>query len=407
MKTIISLIMGTVCFALTNPALSQIATGTPVSIAATIELSGAAADVSRDALAGAQFAVETINKTGGVLGRPVALTYQDNGTNPQKAVSQASALASEGAVFLMTAASSSSLAVNKMVTAKQKIPTCSSTSQTDDLTIKDFNPYIFSMSANSYMVMRSVATYLAKQPYKRYAVVAADFAGGRIGANRFKEFIKELNPSSEIVVEEYPKFGATNYTPSINKILAAKPDYVFTMLFGNDLVTFINQAQAVGFFQQVGNKFSALYDGNTLKTLGNNAPIGTDGFQVAAVNALAKLSPESKAFIEAFKAKNNQYPSDWSTLAYDCISVWAQASNMAKSIDPDKVMAAIESQTFKSPRGALKFGSFDHQAEAPTYIGKVIQSKEFDQAVLDILETIPGAVSRPNEALVKKMRSGG
>ena len=80
---------------------------------------------------------------------------------------------------------------------------------------------------------------------------------------------------------------------------------------------------------------------------------------------------------------------------------------MAKSIEPDKVMAAIESQTFKSPRGALKFGSFDHQAEAPTYIGKVIQSKEFDQAVLDILETIPGAVSRPNEALVKKMRSGG
>jgi len=407
MKLMIPIVAGVVFATLTGPAFSQAAKGAPIPIAGTFELSGPAADVSRDVLAGAQFAVETVNRNGGVLGRPIVLSHQDNGTNPQKAVSQAGALVSDGAVFLVTAASNSSLAVSKMVTAKQKIPTCSSTSQTDDLTIKEFNPYIFNASANSYMAMRSVASYLAKKPYKRYAVVAADFAGGRIGANRFKEFIKELNPSAEIVVEEYPKFGATNYTPSINKVLAAKPDYVFTMLFGNDLVTFTNQAQAIGFFQQINNNFIGLYDGNTLRVMGSNAPVGTDGFQVAAVNAIAKLGGDSKAFIDAFKAKYNQYPSDWSTLAYDCISVWAQAANAAKSVDADKVMQALRSETFKSPRGDLKFGKFDHQAEAPVYIGKVTQSKEFGQPVLDNLEVISGASSRPSEAIVNKMRSGG
>jgi branched-chain amino acid transport system substrate-binding protein len=383
------------------------AAGDPIPIASTMELSGPAADVSRAALEGALFAVDTINKNGGVLGRPVALKYQDNGTNPQKAVTQASAMLQEGAKFLMTNASSSSIAVSKTVTAKQKIPTCGSTTQTDDLTIKEFNPYIYGISANSYMIMHSVAAYLAKQPYKRYALVGADFLGGHSGINRFKEFMKELKPDVEFVTEEYPKFGATDYTPTINKVLASKPDYVFTMLFGNDLITFSKQAQAIGFFKQINNRFAGLYDGDTLTAMGAAAPVGTDGFQAAAMNAMAKSSADGKAFVDAFKQKVGHYPSDWATLAYDCISVWAQAANAAKSTDPDKVMAAIETQTFKSPRGPYRFGKFDHQAEAPTYIGKVAQSSEYGQPVLELSEVIPGTASRPSEQTVLKMRSGG
>lgn len=406
MNRALPFVLGTLTAAAAGWASAQTTKGEPIPIAGTFELSGPAADVSRGALQGAQFAVETINRNGGVLGRPIRLSYQDNGTNAQRAVDQAGAMAKEGAKFLVTAASNTSLAVSKMVTARQKIPTCSSTSQSDDLTIKEFNPYIFASSANSYMVMRSVAAHLAKQPYKRYAVVAADYVAGRTGAQRFKEFIKEFNPQAEIVSEEYPKFGAPDYTSSINKILASKPDYVFTMLFGSDLITFSKQAQAVGFFQQMNNKVSGLYDGDTLKAMGASAPVGADGFQVAAVNAIAKMGADGQAFIDAFKAKYGHYPSDWATLGYDCISVWAQAANSAASVEPDEVMAAIESQTFKSPRGDFRIGKFDHQSEAPVFIGKVAQSKEFGQPVIDLSEIISGTKSRPTEQTVLKLRSG-
>ncbi|MFT3814902.1 MAG: ABC transporter substrate-binding protein [Acidovorax sp.] len=379
----------------------------PVRISATFELSGAAADVSRDALEGTKYGVEHVNQNGGVLGRQIALTYQDNGTNAQKAINQANSMIKDGANnLLITASSSSSVAVNKTVTAREKVLTCASTSQTDDLTIKDFNPYIFAVSPNSYMVMRSIATYLAKQPYKRYAVLAADYTGGRIGANRFKEFLKQFNPQAEIVVEEYPKFGASDFTPPINKILAAKPDYVFSMLFGNDLLTFSKQAGAVGFFQQINHRISGLYDGLTLKAMGSNAPIGTDGYQAAAMNGIAASSPEGKKFVETYKAKHGHYPSDWSVVGFECVSVWAQAANSAKSLEPGKVMAAIESQTFKSPRGDFKFGKFDHQAEVPVYIGKVAQSTEYGQAVVEMKEIVPGKDSRPSEQAVMKMRKG-
>lgn len=385
-----------------SPALADNA---PIPIAGTFDLSGAAADVGRDVLDGTRYAVETINDRGGVLGRKLELRYQDNGTNPQKSVDQASTLVRDGAKFLMAPQSSASaIAVSKSVSARMKVPTCVSSSNSDDITIKDFQPYIFELGPNSYMEMRAVAGLLAKEPHKRYAIVSADYAGGRANTERFKQFIKEMNPQAEIVVEEYPRFGATDYAASINKILAAKPDYVWTVLFGADLITFSKQAQSVGFFERIGNRFMALYDANTLKALGENAVVGTEGWQRAPVNLLSERSPESKAYVDGFRSKVGRYPSDWATLAYDCVTAWAQAATAAGSIEADAVMAAIQGKDFESVRGPFRFGTYDHQAEVPIYVGKVVQDQSFNQPMLAISNTIPGSEVRPPEEFVLKAR---
>lgn len=375
-----------------------------IKIYGSLDLSGPAADVGRDALAGIQYAIDVVNRSGGVLGRPLVLEHQDNGSNPQRAVNQASALIANGAPLLISPQSSAgAIAVNKAVTSKNTTPTCVSTSVADDMTMKDFNPFIFSVTPNSYMEGRALAARFAKLPYRRYAVVSADYAGGRSGVRRFMEFLKEMKPDVEFVAEEYPKFGATDYTASINKLLAAKPDYVFTILFGADLLTFSKQANAVGFFKQIDNKFIALYDFNTLKALGENAAIGTEGWQRAPANHLVK-SPQGKQFVDQFRAKTGSYPSDWTAMTYDCVMLWAQAANTARSLDGAAVMRVIESGQFASPRGAIRFAKYDHQADVPSYIGVVEQSRDFGQPVLNIVDVMPASVSRPSEATVMKIR---
>jgi branched-chain amino acid transport system substrate-binding protein len=42
--------------------------------------------------------------------------------------------------------------------------------------------------------------------------------------------------------------------------------------------------------------------------------------------------------------------------------------------------------------------------EAPVYIGRVTQSKEFGQPVLDIEEVVPASITHPAEAVIQKMR---
>lgn len=379
--------------------------GQPIRIAGALDLSGAAADVGKDALAGAQYAVDELNSKGGVQGRKLELVFRDSASNPQKGVSQATALLQEGAAMLLSPQSSAgALAVSKVVAAKMKVPTCVGTSIADDITMKDFNPYVYSVTPTSYMEGRAQAARFAKLPYKRYALLSADYAGGRAGVNRFKEFLKELNPQVEFVVEEYPKFGATDYTASINKILAAKPDYVFSILFGSDLLTFSRQAGSLGFFKQINNRFISLYDFNTLKAMGGSAPIGTEGWQRAPANQFRKGDPEAKAFVDGYKAKTGSYPSDWTVMTYDCVTTWAQAANLAKSTDAAAVMRAIESGEFNSPRGKYRFAKYDHQADVPVYFGKVAQDKDLGQPVLAIEDTIAGSVSRPSEAAVQKTR---
>ena len=383
-------------------------TASPIKIAAPVDLSGAAADVGRDALSGMQFAIEKINREGGILGRQLSLDHQDSGSNPQRAVNQASALVrdSKPALLLAPQSSATALAVSKAVTSKMKVPTCTGPSTVEDLTIKDFNPYIFTMSPNAVMEGRAQAQRYSSLPYKRYALVSADYAGGRTLLEGFKQAIKKIDPQVEFVVEEFPKFGASDYTPSINKILAAKPDYFFTVLFGNDLVTFSKQATAVGFFKQMNNRFGALYDFNTLKIMADQAPVGTDGVQRAPANYLSKTNPEAAAFVNEYKSKKGGYPSDWTIMTYDCVMTWAQAVRSAKTIEADAVMNAIETERFNSPRGAFRVGRFDHQAEVPVYFGKVVQSKEFGQPVLDIEVVVPASKIRPSEEEVLKMRSG-
>jgi branched-chain amino acid transport system substrate-binding protein len=377
---------------------------TPVKIVGSLDLSGPASVLGEQSLAGIQFAIDTLNKRGGVLGQPVTFDKQDNGTNPQRAISQANSLVGTGASLLLSPISSgSTLAVSKMVSARLKVPMCVAVSAAEEITMKDYQPYVFSMAPTTYMLMRAMTARLAKQPYRRYALLIPDYAGGRSAAERFKTFLKEMNPQAQIVVEEYPKLGAIDYTASINKILAAKPDYVWAQIFGADLVTFSKQANAVGFFKQINNHFMTVVDADTLKMLGDNAPIGTEGYQYAPFNYLGKTL-QAQEFVLQFKLRTGNYPSDWASVSYDCVMTWAQAVTAAKSTSPDAVMRAIETDTFDTLRGKVRFGQYDHEAEVPVYFGKIVKSAQFDQAVLDIDEVAPASATRPSKPIVEDAR---
>lgn len=106
------------------------------------------------------------------------------------------------ALLLSPVSSASTLAVSKTVSAKEKLPLCVSISAADEITMKNFQPYVMSTAPTTYMLMQAVTARLAKRHYQRYAILVPDYAGGRASSVRFKELIKQLDPKAEIVVEE-------------------------------------------------------------------------------------------------------------------------------------------------------------------------------------------------------------
>ncbi|MDX6234681.1 MAG: branched-chain amino acid transport system substrate-binding protein [Nocardioidaceae bacterium] len=377
--------------------------GPPIKLGSAIDLSGGVAATGKDALAGMQYAVDELNAGKGVIGRKIDFITRDNQSKPEVAVEEARKLVEgDKVVALMAPASSAaSLAVSTSVSKTLKIPMFTHSSNTDALTVKSFHPYIFSLGPNALMESNAQAKALSAEKYTKYGLLAADYEGGHANIETFKEYIKKYNPNVTFTVELFPPLGEKDYTSYINKIISAKPDFVFSVLFGGDLIAFSKQAKAVGFFEKV--PFTALYDSTTLKALGADAPEGTRGYGRAPFFAVK--TPQAQKFTTDFHAKTGGYPSDWTIMGYDVVMAWAQGVEKAGTTDADPVVAALETTKIKTLRGDVNLRKVDHQADVPEYYGVITKPDPvFGFPIWSNPKEIPGADILLPEADVLKRR---
>jgi branched-chain amino acid transport system substrate-binding protein len=78
------------------------------------------------------------------------------------------------------------------------------------------------------------------------------------------------------------------------------------------------------------------------------------------------LNPSAKPIVEAFRAINYE-PEGYTLYNYAAIQVFAQAVRKAGSVDPQKLLAALHSNTFATVRGDIRFDS-KGDVEGPSYV---------------------------------------
>lgn len=93
--------------------------GEPISIGATLPLTGAFADTGEFVAAGYEDWVEHLNEQGGLLGRPVELTIEDDASDPGRATSLLERLISQDGVDLVLGGYPGSSAAAQMAVAEQ------------------------------------------------------------------------------------------------------------------------------------------------------------------------------------------------------------------------------------------------------------------------------------------------
>ena len=95
--------------------------------------------------------------------------------------------------------------------------------------------------------MRSIS--LTRKPdVKTVAIINPDYAFGQDAAKIFKAALQALKPDIEIVAELFPKLGSPNYQTEISRLATARPDVIFSNLWGADLENFVRQASPRGLF---------------------------------------------------------------------------------------------------------------------------------------------------------------
>jgi len=358
---------------------------------------------------GARIAVAELNAAGGLLGHRVDLIVRDDGSTVEGGAREAreAVLNDEVAALLGPVGSDVLLAVSD-VAQETRTVLLSHTANTERAFVERGHRYVFSVVPNTFIEGGAMGLYLAERPWRRYVLLGPDYEFGHSQAEAFERRLREKRPDVDIVGRMWCKPGAADFGPVIRAIRAADPDAVYANLFGTDLVTFTRQARGTGFFERMG--FAALYDVDALQALGKDAVEGVIGYERGPFHVIRRLAPGERfeAFVRAYGAAANKYPSAWAINACDAVMAWARAAGKAGTFDSDAVASALEGLELDSLRGpGIFIRPADHQANVGSYIGVVAWDPGFpDFAVWKDAVYVPGdQVWRP-ESEVRAIRAG-
>ena len=361
----------------------------PVKIGGLYILTGSLALYGKAGSQGLQMAKDEINQAGGILGRQVELQVADEQGKPDVATREAKRLVLDWKADALIGVDSSGsvLAVADAMKELQR-PLLVTHAATPKLVMENWNKYVFRVTNDARMDAWAAAMLAAKMPYKRWANIGQDYEFGRVSWSDFFKKLKELKPDVENVGEAWPKLGASDFTNHITALLNAKPEAVFSTVWGGDLVTFIKQAKGFGFFDQVKQFVDPV--GASLSVL---VPLGKDAPEGMLVSArywfLYPDTERNHKFVAAYHQRFNEYPDYVAHEGYSALYMYKAAVEKAGSTDPEKVVAALEGLSYDSPQGTKVIRAQDHQVFKDLVWGYTKHTDKYPFAILDRLTVIP------------------
>jgi branched-chain amino acid transport system substrate-binding protein len=151
-------------------------------------------------------------------------------------------------------------------------------------------------------------------------------------------------------------------------MIEAKPEAIFSSLFAGDLAKFVREGELRGLFKD--RPVFDLLGGEPeyLDPLKDEAPVGwyVTGYPWYAID-----TPAHKRFLDAYRAKFNDYPRQGSVVGYSVVMSAAAAIRKAKSTDNAKLIAAMANLVVETPFGTIRYRAIDHQSTMGAYVGRL------------------------------------
>lgn len=258
-----------------------------------------------------QLAIEQANAEGGVDGKQIELLVGDDTGNPKEAPNVAQKFAGDNKVLAVIGHwnSSATLAARGIYEAAG-IPVITDSvnkSITDGTT-----PHLFRISLTDTTQAYNLARYAYNTMGKKKAAIlftANDFGMGL--KNDFSEEFIKLGGTVN-VAETYFEGQSKDFSPQLTKIKADNPDVLFVAGYYVETALIAQQARAMGLdIQIIGTEGISSEE---LIKLGGEA---VEGIRFAAFFHPEVEFPGTKEFVDAFVAKYDKQPDNYSALAYD------------------------------------------------------------------------------------------
>ncbi|WP_022728137.1 ABC transporter substrate-binding protein [Fodinicurvata sediminis] len=356
----------------------------PIQIGAIYILSGVGSTYGEFAQNGANLAIDEINEDGGVLDRPLEITFEDSQLEAQTAIQAMRKLVYQDGVDVLMGLDSSGVATGVVpVVPEVETPFIITHAATPDATGKLCNQWTYRNSVNIPQNIKGAAIMAEESGANSWTTVGPDYAFGHQSWEYFQRYLGELNPDATFSDEpSFPAFGTEDFTPFINTVMSAQPDGVFLSIWGSDLVNFTRQANDLGFFDEDFEVLMSLGAATeVLSALGEQMPtgitVGTRYWYGAYDNEM------NKAFVEAYRERHETPPSYNAQNAYSAVYAYKAAIEKAGEVDKVAIRDALKGMSYQAPMGEVRFREGDNQAlVAPTY-GTTAEDPDSELRMLD------------------------
>lgn len=322
----------------------------PIKIGAVLPFSGGVELYGQQAKAGLDLAAKEINAGGGILGRPVEVIYENDGTRPKIAAKAINKLIGQDHVFALVGPITSQNAnVLKPISQKHKTPLFYATNYEGGLCGR----YFFSLSTVPNQELSPLLPYMNKNFGDTYFLLGADRVWPHAMFDVAEPLIAKLG--GKVVGKEYTLGTEKDFTPLIKRIAASKAKVLLFALKG-DGMDFINQARKQGLLKNMTVAFLGLSE--------TDLPVfhGKARNMYVVVPFVASSSqPAVKAFVAKTKAVAPGITvSNYVMTHYNALMAIKAAVEKAGKVDREAMVNALEGLTIGTPTGPLTIGKNHH-----------------------------------------------
>jgi len=328
LRTVAAAAVAATTMLIAAPAWSQ------VTIGASAPLTGPRAQLGRYYKQGVELALAEINEAGGVLGKPLAVAFEDDqGDNPNVAMNAVNRLMQvhKVPVFLGPHYSVAQMATQKAycngnvvsITGASGIPVTNSGCK-----------YVIRVRGDDAIQSKALVAFATKElKTDKIGVLFVNDDFGKTGAQRVAAAIEAQGLKPVAMEAHNPQ--DKDFSAPLARLKAANAQVVVLWTHIAEAALIVRQAKQMGLpMHFAGTAMSQ-------PTFLNLTEGVSDGVLSADDFVSDNPDPTVQVFVKKYQAKYGSAPEIWAAAYYDAAHLAAKAINKAGSPDPQKIRAAF------------------------------------------------------------------
>jgi branched-chain amino acid transport system substrate-binding protein len=291
------------------------AKGDPVLVGVSGPLTGQYAQYGNDWKRGFDLAIDEVNASGGINGRPLAYTFEDTQADPRQAVAVAQKFVADPRIIIELGdfSSAASMAASPIYQRGRLVQFGFTNSHPDFTKGGD---YMWSNAPNQADDMPVLAAYAAKLGLKTFGIAHINSDWGRTSKDLFVK-AAQATGATVVAAEAYLP-DEKDFRSLLVRLRDAKPDSLVLVSYYPDGAELMRQVRAVGITLPVVAAGS-VYSPKFLE-LGGDA---VNGVYTTTNFFPGDKHPAVQRFVAGYQAKFHTEPGAYNARAYDAMIVAA------------------------------------------------------------------------------------